>query len=297
MKTIPERYRHIYTKIEVVLKKEEWSAEGRLAGFQFALHHHNDVSEIQAEIQDWEERITHASSGDPLASNTSARIHRENYLQALRESLELISQSNYAAAIRRHPKDAQVYFDRGFAYFKADNMTEAIEDYTEAIRLSSRNPSFYFYRGLAYARAKKFDRAIHNYTESLRLSADNPDTYYNRGIAHEHTSNLDAAIQDYTKAIDLQPDMYTFYVNRGNAYYQKRDSPMAIADYTQAIRIHPSATEAYYNRGYIFAEQGQIAEAISDYELYLRYARTAIDRTQVEAEITRLKRRSQIPSE
>jgi tetratricopeptide (TPR) repeat protein len=144
MKNTQEHYRHIYTKIEVVLKTEEWRAEGRLSGMKFALLHQNDVDQIQADIQDWEERIAQASDGNPLAVSTSTRIYRDSYLQALRESLELINKLDYTAAIKQHPQDAEVYFNRGFAYFKAGRMTEAIDDYTEAIRLDSHSHRFIF---------------------------------------------------------------------------------------------------------------------------------------------------------
>ncbi len=57
--------------------------------------------------------------------------------------------AKYDEAIRQHPDNTEVYFDRGNARLAQKDFQGAITDYTEIIRLEPNNPKVYANRGLA----------------------------------------------------------------------------------------------------------------------------------------------------
>ncbi|MBW4448485.1 MAG: tetratricopeptide repeat protein [Spirirestis rafaelensis WJT71-NPBG6] len=57
--------------------------------------------------------------------------------------------AKYDEAIRQHPNNAEVYFDRGNARLAQKDFQGAIADYTEFLRLEPNNPKVYANRGLA----------------------------------------------------------------------------------------------------------------------------------------------------
>ena len=73
-------------------------------------------------------------------------------------------------AIKRDPKSAQAYSDRGYAYFYGGDTDRAIADLTEAIRLSPV-PLAWLYgsRAGVYAQQGRYALAIVDYNEALRL--------------------------------------------------------------------------------------------------------------------------------
>ncbi len=70
-------------------------------------------------------------------------------------------------AIRRDPKNAQAYNDRGFAYSQQGKFNEAIADFSEAIRLDPKLTSAYSRRSDAYDVQRNYDKALADATEVI----------------------------------------------------------------------------------------------------------------------------------
>lgn len=178
-------------------------------------------------------------------------------------------------AIRRDPKDANAYYNRGNAYAASGDADRAIADYTATIRLDPSYANAYYNRGNGYSNKGDTDRAIADYTATLRLDPAYANAYYNRGNAYSNRGDTDRAIADYTEAIRLQPTNANAYFNRGNAYGNKGDTDRAIADYTDTIRVDPTYANAYVNRGLAYEKRGEFAKARADFNATLGLSRNA----------------------
>ncbi len=172
-------------------------------------------------------------------------------------------------AIRRDPRDANAYYNRGNAYAASGDNERAIADYTAAIRLDPAHANAYYNRGNGYSNKGDNDRAIADYTATIRLDPGYANAYYNRGNAFSNKGDRDRAIADYAEAIRLQPANANAYFNRGNAYASNGDTDRAIADYTDVIRVDPTYANAYVNRGLAYEKRGDFAKARADFNATL----------------------------
>ncbi|MCP3875392.1 MAG: tetratricopeptide repeat protein [Desulfobacteraceae bacterium] len=123
----------------------------------------------------------------------------------------------------------------------------------------------YYDRGIAYHKEKDFTQAIHDYTRAIEIKPDFYQAYFNRGCVHHEEKLFTHAIDDYTKAIENKPDFYQAYFNRGDVYYKKKDFTQAIQDFNRVIQAKPASYQAIRKRGLTYARQGNYPLAIQDF--------------------------------
>ena len=117
----------------------------------------------------------------------------------------------YTRAIELNPEYARTYYNRGIAYRKSGQYTQAIEDYTRAIEL---NPEYavelnhelvvaYYSRGNAYADLGQYKQAIKDYDRAIELNPEYADAYNNRGLAYLMLNMIHAGCSDLKTACKL----------------------------------------------------------------------------------------------
>ena len=86
-----------------------------------------------------------------------------------------------------------------------DELDQAIIDFNAALRIEPSNPIHYFNRGTAYTKKKDNSNAIADYSEAIRLAPRLAPAYNNRGHEFEIAGERDKAIADYRTALQLAP--------------------------------------------------------------------------------------------
>ncbi|OGX18536.1 MAG: hypothetical protein A3K83_07595, partial [Omnitrophica WOR_2 bacterium RBG_13_44_8b] len=109
----------------------------------------------------------------------------------------------------------------------------------DTIRKSPRKARAYTERGNAYKNIGNLDEAISDYNKAIEIDPGYPNVYNNRGIAYLKKGNLDQALFDCNKAIQLNPKSSFFYFNLGNVYKSKGNATSAISNYDKAIEVDP----------------------------------------------------------
>ena len=165
--------------------------------------------------------------------------------------------------IKRAPRDAILYDNRGNGYARKDDFDSAIADFSEAIRLSP-NHGLHISRGAAYLAHGDYDLAIADLDEAIRLKPGNAFAHYGRGAAYRARRDYDRAIADYNEAIRLNPNHAASYSSRGYAYAGKGDHDRAIIDLNKALKLKPDLSGAYGARGYVFHKKGHHDRAVAD---------------------------------
>lgn len=181
----------------------------------------------------------------------------------------------YDEALQFNPNNADVYIDRGNAYFDLGQHERAIQDYNKAIKLNPNYAAAYNNRARAYEELGQYNRAFQNYTKAIELNPNDALYYYNRGLASLYQQQYQRAIPDFTKVIELEskPDkvdnsatygLADVYNNRGVAYKNLEQYENALKDYNAAIQLNPNQADAYYNRAVLFIMAGNYNQALAD---------------------------------
>lgn len=172
--------------------------------------------------------------------------------------------------VKKSPKKARVYNNRGLAYYHSRDLDAAISDYTKALDLDQDYAQAYSNRGLAYYEKGEPDNAILDHSRAIKINPKLADAYNNRGLAHYDQGELEKAILDFATALDINPYHYQAFSNIGNVYRSAGNMKQAIACYDRAIQLNPSYAAAYYNRAIAYYNTGGIANAIADYTLAIK---------------------------
>lgn len=135
--------------------------------------------------------------------------------------------------------NAEVYVNRGIAYYRQGRLIEAIADYNRAIVIAPHYAKAYVDRGIAYYTQGKLDNALSDYNRAITLDSNCAEAYVNRGIVYYRQGKLIEAIADYDKAIVIDSNYAKAYLDRGIAYYNQGKVTEAIADYNKAIALNP----------------------------------------------------------
>ena len=106
---------------------------------------------------------------------------------------------------------AEEFFEEGKKFSSLENSDQAILNYTEAIK---RNPKFakaYNNRGIAYVGRQQYNLAIADFNKAIELDPKNGKVYNNRAIAYWYKGEVARARQDIQQAqslgIAVNPDM------------------------------------------------------------------------------------------
>ena len=181
----------------------------------------------------------------------------------------------YNEALQLNPNNADVYIDRGNAYFDLGQYERAIQDYNKTIKLRSDYSEAYNNRARAYEELGQYNRAFQDYTKAIELNPNYALCYYNRGLASLYQQQYRRAIPDFTKVIELEskPDkidnsatygLADVYNNRGVAYKNLEQYENALKDYNKAIELNPNQADAYLNRAVLFIMAGNYNQALAD---------------------------------
>lgn len=179
----------------------------------------NKISNIPANVANI---VTNNSNTSLSNSNTSI-----DYFQIAHDCYEKKDDDcaiqNYTKYLEQHPSNSSAYYNRGIAYNRKANYSQAIKDYNKAIELDSNVENYYVGRGNAYYNQDDYNQALKDYSLAIALSPNDADLYNARGNCYYYKKDYDLAIVEYRKALSIDPnhkkakDSLSDAVNKKNA--------------------------------------------------------------------------------
>jgi tetratricopeptide (TPR) repeat protein len=169
--------------------------------------------------------------------------------------------------------DAEGYFQRGLAAYKAQDWQGAISNFTLAIRRNPKGDNSYALRGLARLNLQDYQGAISDFNQALAINPKNEYAYLGRGGPRAMLGELQGAMVDLNQAIRLTPSsdivsLANAYAARGNLKSIMGDFQGGLADVNRAIQLNPNQARvksfAYAVRGSIHYLLGEHQEALTD---------------------------------
>ena len=138
---------------------------------------------------------------------------------------------------------AMVHLKLGRAQRQNEKVDDAIQSYTEAIRLSP-SAEVYNDRGIAYFDKQSWELAIDDYTEAIKLDPKFGEALNNRAWTLLKVGRTNAALMDANKAVELLPDKAYAWDTRGHIAEALNNRTQAISDYRKALQLDPQSDGA-----------------------------------------------------
>ena len=172
-------------------------------------------------------------------------------------------------------KFAEQYYEEGLLFYEKMEYNRAIDSFAKVLELTPHakdNYLVYYNRGMAFFKIRQYSDARYQFTAALQSApANDAKTKFNilkwRGNALQKTNELESAIQDYSDAIQLMPGnehIQQIYNNRAWTWFGLKKYDQAIEDFTKAISIDPKLDNAYYGRALVWFAQADYSRALID---------------------------------
>lgn len=129
----------------------------------------------------------------------------------------------------------------------------AIAAFSRQLKRQPRNAWAYTNRGYSYSVKGDEGRALGDYTQVIRLEPDDAVAYYNRGNLLLTMNVHDRALADLNESLRLAPGYGPAYVVRASAFLDKRDYARALTDYRTAERLDARDPYALWGLAWVLA--------------------------------------------
>ncbi|WP_054949955.1 tetratricopeptide repeat protein [Numidum massiliense] len=189
-----------------------------------------------------------------------------------RRAMEQKWEHNYGKAIRLfnraiqlNDENAELYLERGRAYFATGRPFPAFDDYEQAKKLDPNNAFIYYCMAYAYHNMGGPHSALPCINQAVLLEPEDTTYRCERARILESIGHEERALKDYTKVTELDEQYEHAYKKKGDIFYGLKKYDLAIANYSKAISLDPNNSVYYFMRGNVYQVSDHVPKAIEDY--------------------------------
>ena len=196
---------------------------------------------------------------DLKANEAGVKLVRGQHRQAVELFTDALGSKTISVEHR-----ANIYNDRGVAYWRLDNFRAALVDFNQAVQLFPENPATYNNRGNLLMSMGELGEAIRDFNRAILLAPGYAGAFNNRANAKMKQGQHEEAIKDYTRAIKLTPTDPVAMAGRGNAQLALSRRYTALRDFSRALGLNARFGAGYGARARAYLELERYSEAIED---------------------------------
>ncbi|HEY9786065.1 MAG TPA: hypothetical protein V6D17_11725 [Candidatus Obscuribacterales bacterium] len=165
----------------------------------------------------------------------------------------------YTIAIKKNPKDALAFVNRGIAEIQLDRLQSGIDDINKGLALNPKLATVWLYdsRQRAHLNLGHFDLALRDATLAIALDPKRAWRYKERAQLYRALKKNDLARKDFDHAIALDPKQFWCYMERARFHESLNEYSKAIADYTKAIQLAAHNPVPYRLRADLYHKLGK----------------------------------------
>ncbi|HYO67884.1 MAG TPA: tetratricopeptide repeat protein, partial [Archangium sp.] len=190
------------------------------------------------------------------------------------------------AAVERSPKRADYHYAFGVLYRDAKQVPDAIQEWQEAVKLDPKLADAHEALGLAHLERNEFDEALDSFQQTLKADPKRTRVLASIGNTHFSATRWREAIRSYEQALKADPSLTEVFYKMGRAWSEQNQYGKAIDWYVKATKAQKVEPEAWYHLGFAYKEKGKKKEAVKAFQEYLGRKPDAVDRKEVEDEIS-----------
>jgi type IV pilus assembly protein PilF len=167
-------------------------------------------------------------------------------------------------AEKERPKDPDVQYSLGLAYYERGLRTDALMHFKRALESKPDFPEAQNALGRYYAEQGQLDLAQQAFQKAIANPFYQTPQYalYNLGLVYEQKGDLDSALRQYQEAVRLDPCYGAAYYRLGQMLEHFRRGDDARAAYGKAIEYSPDLVEAQFRYGVMSYTIGEIESAL-----------------------------------
>ena len=190
------------------------------------------------------------------------------------------------AAVDRSPKRADYRYAFGVLYRDAKQLPEAIKEWQEAVKADPKMADAHEALGLAHLERNEFEEALTAFQAALKADPKRTRVFAAIGNTHFNATRWREAIRAYEQGLKADPGLTEVFYKLGRAWGEQNQYGKAIDWYVKATKTEPVEPETWYHLGYAYKEKGKKKDAVKAFQEYLGRKPEAVDRKEVEDEIT-----------
>jgi len=180
----------------------------------------------------------------------------------------------YEHAVQGIKKDKVVWENLGTAYFRNNQVDQALKALVTASTLDPNDAEIRFNLGTVRRQTGDYPGAIADLEVAVRLKPDEAQYANNLGVAYRFAKRDDDAIKAHQKAIALAPDNASFHMNLAVVYRRQTAKnpdliPQAITEYEKATSLDPTIADGWWDLGLMYKEDHQNDKAIAAFQKYI----------------------------
>jgi tetratricopeptide (TPR) repeat protein len=122
-------------------------------------------------------------------------------------------------------------------------------------------------RGSAFFRSEQLDEAIADFDRAIELNPDLARSYHLRGLAKEKQGNDAEAIVDFEKAIELDAEYGAAYYSRATLHTKMGNEDLAVEDIKMVEYLTNKNIETFANDNNVWRSQHMRLEALTAGEM------------------------------
>jgi tetratricopeptide (TPR) repeat protein len=180
----------------------------------------------------------------------------------------------WSSILERYPRNYRALVNMGTAYYRAQNLQEALAYYLKAIEVQSDEPSLLYNLGMTLQKLNRPDEADAVYERALQHAPPpkQASLIHNQlGLMAIARQDYDRALSHFQEAVRTDPAHAIAHKNLALIYLRRQDMDQAERHLSRAVRNRPEYADAYYWLGVVHERQNRRQEAVESYRQALRY--------------------------
>lgn len=158
---------------------------------------------------------------------------------------------------------AKVWYYKGMAYLKQDDLNNALIMFDKAIKKGPADINMYYQKCIIHSENKQYQKAIQAINEAILLEIDHPDLYMTKGEIYYYKEEVDSANIYLLKATTLEGCNAKAYILLGEIKKEKQDFTAAFDYYNKAISL-TEPNKDYHN--YCSFNRAQMQQELMNFE-------------------------------
>jgi len=169
--------------------------------------------------------------------------------------------SCFTKSLEKGYSSADIFSYLGNSLDQLEEYNDAVEAHTKYISAYPDDYIGFYNRGLAYYHANDFESAMEDFKSSVDLNAEDSDVFLKLAQCFAKTDQIDQARENFNRIIEMEPENAEFYDERAAFFADNKDYQLAIEDAQKSLDIYPNDCNVYMLMSTWYAAMGDEANA------------------------------------